>query len=777
MPGIARLWVAATITMALSATACPAAGAGAKLEARKVNDAWTLTGGRLAVTVSAADGTFSAHCGRHTFLKAGRLGGETDDPVETVRATDVRDTLGAGKALEVTRKSGRIETLILYDGLRFLCAKVTLHHAGDKPVTVKTMAAFAADIDAGAPKADLRPLGPEGPYDIGGDRDHYAACALAHPKTRAGIVCGWLTHRRSSGVVGIRSKGEPIRMEARGEYGKVTLAPGAALEGETVAIGWFDDCLDGLGAYAAAVAKAHQVKLPEVVPSGYCTWYHARALDEKRMAELAAFCKEHLAKFGFDFLQIDDGWQISGRDFTAHNPKGKYAAGMKPTADAVTRAGFAAGIWIIPFGWDPKRPAFKDHQDWFVHRGDGSLYTVKWAGTCLDMTHPAARTFLARVVSRITRQWGYKYIKIDGLWTGMAAKIRYPRPEYGPDGLGDAVFHDPSKTNVEAYRSGLRLVREAAGDDVFILGCNIAQNMRTMGGSVGLVDGMRIGPDVGANWGGVRRGARPATNLYYWHGDVWFNDPDCLMLRPPLTVDQARAWGSLIALSGQMVVVSEWLPGLAPERLDVLKRCIPNHGGRGRPIDLFDKDLAKVWHLRADLGDGRRDLVGLFNWNDKQEAEVAVDLASLGLAAGAGDIYVGFDYWENAFVGPVAGTLTATLRPSSCRVISLRRSAARPQLVSTSRHITQGAVDVVSVEWDEKTKTLSGRSRVVGGDPYELRIAMPTTAKRWAVGKAEIDRPEKHFGEAVAWKADPPGVRVTITAPRSREVTWRVAFE
>jgi hypothetical protein len=292
-----------------------------------------------------------------------------------------------------------------------------------------------------------------------------------------------------------------------------------------------------------------------------------------------------------------------------------------------------------------------------------------------------------------------------------------------------------------------------------------------------LVDGMRIGPDVGANWGGVRRGARPATNLYYWHGDVWFNDPDCLMLRPPLTLDQARVWGSLIALSGQMVVVSEWLPGLAPERLDVLKRCIPNHGGRGRPIDLFDKDLAKVWHLRADLGDGRRDLVGLFNWNDKQEAEVAVDLTSLGLAAGAGDIYVGFDYWENAFVGPVAGALTATLRPSSCRVISLRRSAARPQLVSTSRHITQGAVDVVSVEWHEKTKTLAGRSRVVGGDPYELRIAMPTTARRWAVKKAEIDRPDKHFGEAVAWKADPPGVRVTITAPRNREVTWRVAFE
>ena len=263
-----RLCIAAAIVISLLAARC---AAGATLEAGNVNDTWTLTGDRFVVTLSAKDGTFSARCGRHTFLKAGRLGAEADDPVEKVRAADVRDALGIGKALEVTRKSGRIETLIAYEGLPFVCAKVGLRHAESKPVTVKTVTALAAEIDAGAAKADLRPFGPEGSYGIGGDRDHYAACALAHPQTRAGIVCGWLTHHRASGVVGIRSKDDPIRMEARSEYGKATLAPNTALEGETVAIGWFDDCLGGLEAYAAAVAKAHQVKLPGVVPSGYCT--------------------------------------------------------------------------------------------------------------------------------------------------------------------------------------------------------------------------------------------------------------------------------------------------------------------------------------------------------------------------------------------------------------------------------------------------------------------------------------------------------------------------
>ena len=53
-----------------------------------------------SITLNGKDGTFSARCGQHTFLKAGRLGGEPDDPVEKVRATDLRDTLGAGKAIE-----------------------------------------------------------------------------------------------------------------------------------------------------------------------------------------------------------------------------------------------------------------------------------------------------------------------------------------------------------------------------------------------------------------------------------------------------------------------------------------------------------------------------------------------------------------------------------------------------------------------------------------------------------------------------------------------------
>jgi hypothetical protein len=748
------------------------ARAGAAVEVSHVKDSWTLSADAVTVTLDAQAGTFTARSGGHTFL-TDAVPGEGGE-VTGVEATEVRDALGAGRMLLIARPSGRTDTLAVYDGRPWVVVGFIRRNATDQPLALSTLPALRAAVDAGV--GALRAVGPDGVYDLA-DRDNYAYAAVADPATRAGVVCGWLTHRRASGVVSVRGKAGAAGLEARSEYGRVVVGPGETLEGERLAIGWTGDVLEGLRDYALASARAMDVRLPAKVPSGYCTWYHARALDEKRMAELAAWCKANLDGYGLDFLQIDDGWQIAGRDFTTHKPTGPYPGGMKATADAVTKAGMTAGIWFIPFGWDPKRPDFADHQDWFVHRADGSLYEVKWAGTCLDMTHPEAREFLRGVVERAVREWGYKYIKIDGLWTGLAAAIRYPDPAYGPDGLGDAVFRDAARPNLEVYRSGLALVREAAGPGVFVLGCNIAQNMRTMGGSIGLVDGMRIGPDVGAHWRGVLHCAKPATNLWFWHGAAWFNDPDCLMLRPPLTLDQARAWGSMIALSGQMVVVSEWLPDLVPERLDVLKRTIPNHGGCGRPVDLLDGRLACVWQLRADLAGARRDLVGLFNWDEKDPAEKSVDLAALGLPDGPNDEYIGFDYWENAFVGPVTRRLAAALRPSSCRVISLVRRADHPQLVGTSRHITQGAVDVIEAAWDAAPRTLAGRSRLVGGDACELRIMAGTADAARRAAAAAVSDTDRAAGVTATLAQDGPHVRVTLVSPAHREVAWRVTFE
>ncbi len=771
-----RVYMLITVGLLLACAAGCASG-NQEVKSVKNSESITIDNGILSVSYHLKEGTFSARRGEKLFIEKGNFQEGASANTTTVRTVRIKDTLGAGEAIRVKFPSGYIYTLALYKDVPFVCIKVRMHNSTNDTLVINKITPVRVAVDVGKAAKELRILGCDGLTGADKKRTSYMFLAMADPATRTGVVTGWLTHGRASGIVLSEPIESSVLIEGRSEYGKLLIEPGKSAEGETFAIGYFDDALLGLEEYADAIAKTYKIKLPEI-PSGYCTWYskpHGGASDEKYMGELADFCGRELRKFGFEVLQIDDKWQLSRRDYTSYNPNGPYPSGMKPTAEKITGAGLTAGIWFTPFGWDYKRPVFKEHQDWFVHKEDGPVYAVRWGGDCLDMTHPDAKAFLDVVIRRITREWGYKYIKIDGLWAGMAVKILYPKPDYRDDNLGDAVFHNPAKTNIEAYRDGLKLVREASGDDVYILGCNVAQNMRTLGGSIGLVDSMRVGSDIGAKWGGILKGASMGTRLYFLHNRVWHNDPDCLMLRNPLTLDQARAWGSWIAISGQLNIASEWLPGLPADKLDVVKRSMPNHGLCGRPVDLFENDLAQVWHLTAGTGGQRKDVIGLFNWDNKLSDTVIVELAKLDLAGGGKGTYVGFDYWENKFVPPFSGELKTELRPSSCQIISIRELLERPVLVSTSRHITQGIVDLMEEEWNGGAKILSGKSKVVGDDPYEIRIFAPTSA--WQAVRVKVSEGDRGAKVTAGIKQDNWKIRVTIKSPENREVSWEVAFE
>ena len=739
----------------------------------------TIDNGILCVSYNVSDGTFSARRGEKVFVKEARFREAAGDDIPKARAARIQDAIGSAQAIEVKYPSGYVYTLALYSNLPFVCIKSQMHNPTNERLIINKMVPVSLQVDLDKAAEGLRILGCDGLTTAEKERTSYMFMAMAEPDTRAGLVAGWLTHDRASGIVLSKPAESYVRIDARSEYGNLLVEPGENVAGETFVIGYFDDALVGLEEYAGAIAKRYRIKLPEQ-PSGYCTWYskpNGGASDEEHMAEIAEFCGRELTKFGFNLLQIDDKWQLSRRDFTNYNPTGPYPNGMKPTAEKINEEGMTAGIWFIPTGWDPNRPVFDDHQDWFVHKNDGSIYTVYWAGSCLDMTHPEACEFLYGVIAQMTRDWGYKYIKIDGLWTGMATKILYPKPDYRDDNLGDAVFHDPAKTNIEAYRDGLKLVRKAAGRDVYILGCNIAQNMRTLGASIGLVDGMRIGRDIQANWRNIVPCAEMGSRLYFMHNRLWHNDPDCLMLRDPLTLDQARAWGSWIGISGQLNIASEWLPGLPDDRLDIVKRSMPNHGLNGRPIDLFESNMAQVWHLTGGTGRQRKDIIGLFNWNEEQPDTVYVELKKLDLPSGAGGTYVGFDYWADQFIEPFSGTLEAELRPSCCRIISIRPLGDRPVLVSTSRHVTQGIVDVDQESFNSRKNEMRGKSKVVGEDPYELRIYAPAGSGPWQVRSVDVSQADSQAGVTIESEQAGPEIRVTINSSQNRTVAWKVVFK
>jgi hypothetical protein len=162
-------------------------------------------------------------------------------------------------------------------------------------------------------------------------------------------------------------------------------------------------------------------------------------------------------------------------------------------------------------------------------------------------------------------------------------------------------------------------------------------------------------------------------------------------------------------------------------------------------------------------------LVGAFNWDAGQPLKIEYPMGKLGLDAAT--TYVGFDFWADQFVPPFSGALRADVPAAACQILALRPAASHPQLISTSRHITQGLVDVLEEKWDAKSGVLSGRSKVVAGDRYELRVVVPTGESSWVLATSEIP------GQAAEATQAGPQVRAAFTPAAGGEVAWRLLFK
>ena len=355
---------------------------------------------------------------------------------------------------------------------------------GGAPV-IKTLALPEFALPCPVPLNRMKSLGTAG---LKGATDHpgsYMFLSVVEPESRSGVVAAWVTSRKASGIVFSRKgRGDrEVLVRAEAQYGRYRLPEKLDEdEGERFVIGAFDDCRLGLEAYADEIVRTFNIRLnPQI--AGYCTWYSDRnrgAGNERSTAEFVEKAKELLQPYGYTYFQIDDGWQLGGvssgrqngprKNFTGHNPKGPYPSGMRLTADRIRERGFIPGIWFMPFSGTHNDPFYADKQDWFVKSAvdypperkswpryysgiaqrKGAPYETFWGGTSLDMTHPEVAAFMTEEVSRISHEWGYKFFKYDGMWTGMGCRILYVNDGYRPDDIGLQLFHDPHATPVEA---------------------------------------------------------------------------------------------------------------------------------------------------------------------------------------------------------------------------------------------------------------------------------------------------------------------------------------
>jgi hypothetical protein len=705
---------------------------------------------------------------------------------------------GKGRQIRVRYLQGGSSALELYPNLPFVLVRTEVSSGAASNGVLNRVLPAQFSVDLGKPSSSLRTLGTAGLTEPGKNPGSYLFLTVADPETRRGLVAGWLTQDRGSGVLFSTNVSGAIQLRAQIEYGRLPVEPGTSIPLETLAIGCFADARLGLESYAEALVRQYHVQLrPQI--AGYCTWYsqpHGGAGDQTSIVQLAEVAARELKPFGFSFVQIDDKWQDGkerngpARRFYRVKPDGPFKDGLQPVAERLHQLGLSTGLWFLPFASDYQDPEFKERQHWFVKRLDGTPYETPWGNTSLDLTHPEVKAYLGNLVKTI-RSWGVNYFKMDGLWTGSATEQIYVNDGYRDDSIGNnAPFFDPKKTNIEAMRDGLKLLRQAAGPDIFFSGCNLSQNMRSLAGSIGLVDSMRIGPDNGQGWrdyreeisrnesGSIITGPVRGTRLYFLHGRLWWNDPDPCYVRPSVPSNHARLITSWVALSGQFNLNSDWIPGLPPERLEILKRTLPHHGAVARPVDYFDSIMPGTWLVTDTRQAVRRDVLGLFNW-ESQDRILSHEMSWAGLNSRTH--YHGFDFWADTPVPEVCGRFSFSVPAQSCRVVALRAVEGHPILVSTSRHVTQGMVDVADERWRPRDRTLSATSQLVANDPYELRIAgLEAGNSRWRLQAAQVSPADQAAGVLIAPQpprsSEPGWARVKLSSPSSRPVQWSLKF-
>ncbi len=125
----------------------------------------------------------------------------------SVKKSVVTDrTFGTGDGLDVTDAEGNRVAVMLFPRLPFILFRSTLHNRANELKTIRTVRTVSAALDLDRPPAELRTLGTGGLLAADKNPGSYAWLAVADPVTRRGVVGGWLTHDRGSGVVRSTSK-------------------------------------------------------------------------------------------------------------------------------------------------------------------------------------------------------------------------------------------------------------------------------------------------------------------------------------------------------------------------------------------------------------------------------------------------------------------------------------------------------------------------------------------------------------------------------------------
>lgn len=313
--------------------------------------------------------------------------------------------------------------------------------------------------------------------------------------------------------------------------------------------------LDGaLGALGTHLVRQLELEAPRPLGPGWCSWYtYWGEVTEADIVENL----EAMDRLDLDvrIVQVDDGHQAEIGDWL--EPSGRIPS-MPALAARIRQAGREAGIWTAPFLVGARSRLARDHPDWLVRGAIAAPHHWGQPIHVLDVSHPDAAEHLAGVY-RTLWAWGYTYHKLDFLYGGAMVGGRH-------------ADIDP----IAAYRRGLGIIREAIGPDGTILGCGAP-----ILPSIGLVDAMRVSPDVDVTREPLdgdlsqpsQRAALATGRARAWmHDRLWVNDPDCLVVREE--VESRDTWAEHVETYGALATSGDPLARLDDHGLALTRRIL-----------------------------------------------------------------------------------------------------------------------------------------------------------------------------------------------------------
>lgn len=708
-----------------------------------------LMNDKLSLTVNAQDGSYQLAVPGGPPVISSRVAAEVNHqwlrsseyPRRQASETTFTDELGAGRAVTVTctgleGKTDLVYVVQLYDLRPYATIQVTLRNTTDKELTVQSIRAVEA---IGEPQLNLNghafadrllsdSFSEDWPelqlYDLGkapGGMHRGAGSQLVYNReSKLSLFLGALTSDRFLTVLHLQAAGTGAETKIASFTAESTgtteiqkdfdlkdvpaedqielslpVEPGADMHSERLMLEAGPDYHKQLLAYGDAIRRLHHARFPSGTPIGWWSWtaYYGGINEGETLAN-ADWQAEHLKPLGYNYFQIDEGYQYARGEYATGNAT-QFPDGMRFVGRRITGDGLTFGIWTGPFEVTSRAWVCEHHKDWLVHNAKGepipgrdvwnqktdTLYT-------LDTTHPGAQEYLRQTYRTLVREWGVRFIKLDFMDTTAIEGYRYR----------------PNTTALEAQRIGLQIIRDTVGDDVVL-----DKDGSPMLNAVGLVDTGRISTDTAHSFEATRTAAPGIAARFYMNRNFFVNDPDAFNttaesfsngrrnLPPSLALPEAQASIALSAVSGGMYEIGDDMMVLSAQkdRLALVENTdllnMAKIGQASTPLDLMtyepEDELPSIFFLRESP---RQAILTVFNWT-KTSRTHTLKLADLGLPAN--HTFAATDVLnQNTQLTLPGGTVKIENQsPESVRVIKLIDSSVSPGAPSVKTEVPAAA--------------------------------------------------------------------------------------